>query len=169
MGAAGYVRAAVLSDAARIAALCERWRLDEAGYAEDFAGAQADQFSEQNVSAEIGMPPSGDGWLGWQVAVLEDRVAGAAAGGITLVGVGEVYHLVVVPECRRRGLGALLLEAVTDRQRTRSAAEQWISIADDDEAARLFCAAQGFTAVDEVRPRSGRLHLPRLRRWHRAL
>jgi [ribosomal protein S18]-alanine N-acetyltransferase len=56
----------------------------------------------------------------------------------------EIASLAVVPERRRAGIGAALLEAICDEARRRGSECVVLEVAADNEAARLLYAARGF-------------------------
>jgi ribosomal protein S18 acetylase RimI-like enzyme len=128
--------------------LAASWRDD---YAEHLGGRRterliADHCRVERIVVEISGSGTADGRLGWQVAERDGRVVGAAAGGITSSGSGEVYNLCIDPGHRRRGVGRALLQAVTGQQLARGAHQQWVNLHGDGTAtaALPFLTSQGF-------------------------
>ncbi|MDH6142449.1 MULTISPECIES: GNAT family N-acetyltransferase [Kitasatospora] len=144
--------------------LATTWRDD---YAEYLGGQRTERLIAcycrvDRIAVEISASGAGDGWLGWQVADHDGTVVGAAAGGITTIGSGEVYNLCVDAEHRRRGIGRSLLDAVTGQQLARGAHQQWVNLHGDgsDTAALPFLTSQGFQAAADG-PSDGDLRLRR--------
>ncbi|GAA4925215.1 GNAT family N-acetyltransferase [Actinoplanes utahensis] len=139
------VRAARDSDAAAITGICRR------GYRRTYPGLLSAEFIErmldefytvERVAKEIAAaPPS---WLGYQVAEEDGRIVGAAAGGITAPGAGELFVLYLDPDERGRGLGTLLLERITEQIRDLGATEMWVAALDGNEMGIPFYEARGF-------------------------
>jgi [ribosomal protein S18]-alanine N-acetyltransferase len=69
-----------------------------------------------------------------------------------LSGEGEILSLGVLPDCRRLGVGRILLGAVTDEAARRRLPSIVLEVADDNTAARILYADAGFIAVGR-RPR----------------
>lgn len=59
----------------------------------------------------------------------------------------EILTLAVVPAWRRRGLGAALLAAAQRRAASLGAAQLFLEVAADNDAARALYAGAGFEAV----------------------
>lgn len=59
----------------------------------------------------------------------------------------EILSLGVVPDQRRRGVGAALLAAITAAARRRGAAALTLEVAEDNPAAAALYAAHGFVAI----------------------
>jgi ribosomal protein S18 acetylase RimI-like enzyme len=109
----------------------------------------ADFYLPERVAGEIAAaPPS---WLGYQVVEEDGRVLGAAGGGLTAPGVGELFVLYLDPAERRRGLGSLLLDRVAGQLTEVGAGELWVSVVVGNELGIPFYLARGFEQVDKRR------------------
>ena len=64
-------------------------------------------------------------------------------------GVGEIFVLYLDKARRREGIGSLLLEAISEQQRSDGACEQWVSVEPDNEKGLPFYEARGFEARGE--------------------
>jgi ribosomal-protein-alanine N-acetyltransferase len=89
----------------------------------------------------------GFGFLAWQ----GDMPVGFALAR-DLGGEGEILSLGVLPDCRRLGVGRMLLRAVTDETARRALPSIVLEVADDNAAARGLYVSAGFIAVGR-RPR----------------
>ncbi|MFC4072172.1 GNAT family N-acetyltransferase [Actinoplanes subglobosus] len=139
------VRAARDEDAAAIADICTR------GYRRTYPALLSSEFIErmiaefyhlERVSKEVAAAPPG--WLGYQVVEEDGRVLGAAGGGLTAPGVGELFVLYLDPDERGRGLGTLLLDRITGQLRELAATEMWVAALDGNELGIPFYEARGF-------------------------
>jgi ribosomal protein S18 acetylase RimI-like enzyme len=81
-------------------------------------------------------------------------VLGAAGGGMTAPGVGELRVLYLHPAQRGRGRGTLLLDRVVEQVTEAGAAELWVSVVVGNELGIPFYRARGFEHV-EKRPAYG--------------
>ena len=122
-----------------------------AGAAEPLALLHAGCFPEDPWDAEalgriLGLS-GGFGFVAWQ----GDMPVGFALAR-DLGGEGEILSLGVLPDCRRLGVGRLLLRAVTDEAARRRLPSIVLEVADDNTAARALYADAGFIAVGR-RPR----------------
>ena len=170
-GAGGKViiRRAVPRDASGIARVCaEGWRDT---YRDIYAPAEiekviAEFYTPERITAEIIAPA---GWDGWIVAVESGEVIGAGGGGMTAPGVSEIFVLYLDPTRRGEGIGSLLLDAITERQRSQGALEQWVSVEPENEKGLPFYLARGFQVLCNrpawgTRPEEGRISLRLMRR-----
>ncbi|MEV0895808.1 GNAT family N-acetyltransferase [Actinoplanes sp. NPDC049802] len=139
------VRAATDSDVAAIRDICTR------GYRTTYPDLLSQEFIErmlaefyhaERVAKEIAAAPPG--WLGYQVAEEDGRVVGAAGGGLTAPGVGELFVLYLDPDERGRGLGTLLLDRITTQLRELGATEMWVAALEGNELGIPFYEARGF-------------------------
>jgi len=126
----------------------------------------AEYYSPDRIAAEIAPRP---GWDSWIVAVEDDRVVGAGAGGVTGPGVAEVFVLYLDPSRRGEGIGTRLLEAVTERHRGQGVREQWVSVEPENAKGLPFYRARGFEERGtrpawDVDPGEGRVSLRLARR-----
>lgn len=60
---------------------------------------------------------------------------------------GELANLAVAPECRRRGIGQALLDAVTTDALGRGTSQLYLEVRESNSAARALYAAAGFQEV----------------------
>lgn len=78
------------------------------------------------------------------VALVESGVVGAIGGGMTGPQAGEIYVLYVDDAYRYKGIGRLLLEALTQQQLESGAVEQWVSVQEGNYRGIPFYEARGF-------------------------
>lgn len=83
-------------------------------------------------------------WNGWFVALENGVVIGAGGGGLTGPEVGEVFVLYLDPERRNEGIGTMLLDVMTQDQKSRGAKEQWVSVQKNNQKGIPFYEARGF-------------------------
>jgi ribosomal protein S18 acetylase RimI-like enzyme len=162
-------RRAERHDAIGIARVCA------AGWRDTYSGIEEPEWIEA-VIAEYYVPErierevvASEGWDGWVVAVEDDTVIGAGAGGMPEPGVGEVFVLYLDPTRRGQGVGTLLLDAITDQQRAHGAREQWVSVQPENAKGLPFYIARGFEQRGErpawgAAPEAGRVSLRLMRR-----
>jgi GNAT superfamily N-acetyltransferase len=163
------IRRAVPGDASGIARVCaEGWRdtYQDIYAHEEIETVIADYYAEERITAEIIAP---EGWDGWIVAVENGEVIGAGGGGVTAPGVSEIFVLYLDPARRGEGIGSLLLDAITERQRSQGALEQWVSVEPENEKGLPFYLARGFQVLSNrpawgTRPEEGRISLRLMRR-----
>ncbi|WP_433793691.1 N-acetyltransferase family protein [Actinoplanes sp. CA-252034] len=146
------VRAATEGDAPAIVDICTR------GYRQTYPDLLSSEFIErmldefyrlERVSKEV--PAAPPGWLGYQVVEEDGRVLGAAGGGLTAPGVGELFVLYLDWDERGRGLGTLLLDRITGQLRELGATEMWVAALDGNELGIPFYEARGFRKVERRR------------------
>lgn len=87
----------------------------------------------------------------WLVAVEDGRVLGYV-GSQTVLGESDMMNLAVRPDCRRRGIGKALVEALCEALRVEKAVSLTLEVRASNEAAKALYAALGFTSVG-CRPR----------------
>ncbi|GIE91385.1 GNAT family N-acetyltransferase [Actinoplanes regularis] len=144
-------RPATSADATRIAEICTSAyefayrELLPAGY---IARTLSTYFGEARVARQV--PPAPPKWFGYQVAEEDGRLCGAAGGGLTRPGVGELHLIYLEPAERGRGLGTLLLDRVLDQIRAAGGTEVWLSLFLGDAAGIGFYRARGFHPVETV-------------------
>lgn len=85
------------------------------------------------------------------VAETADGIVGYLIGR-AVAGEGEILNLAVVPECRRHGLGATLLEAGLESLREAGAQRVWLEVRASNDAAQALYARRGFAKAGR-RPR----------------
>ena len=110
-------------------------------------GRDATEAEVTATAAEYTSPhlvPPGGAWL-----VL--RMAGRVVGGIGLLelapGVGEVKHMFVVPDARRRGIGRQLMLAVEEEARRRGLRTLRLDTRRDLVEARALYASEGYAEI----------------------
>lgn len=143
------VRPARPDDASAIGTVCA------AGWRRAYADLLPDAYIEANVETfyatarlrnEIANPGEAGRWL---VALADanrgDRaVVGAGRGTPPSDGACEVFNLYVRPDAQGRGVGATLLEAITERQRAAGGREQFVEVFAGHEGAIGFYERYGF-------------------------
>ena len=87
----------------------------------------------------------------WLVAVEDCRMLGYV-GSQTVLGESDMMNLAVRPDCRRRGIGKALVEALCEVLRVEKAVSLTLEVRASNEAAKALYAALGFTSVG-CRPR----------------
>lgn len=145
-----HLRRATVDDAAGIAGVhADGWRRAHRDVVSESYLARPDApMREEFWRGELQVePPGREPW----VATLEDRLIGFASGGLAHdddadPGTGEVYVLVVTPECWERGIRTNLIEHVDHdlREHGFDRAVFWILSA--DSAMRAFAEHVGFRA-----------------------
>ncbi|MEV6345423.1 GNAT family N-acetyltransferase [Actinoplanes sp. NPDC051851] len=165
------VRQATEADVTSIAEVCTK--AYQVAYADILPEGFIDRmiavyYTEERTAREI--PPSEPAWLGYQVAEEDGRIVGVTGGGMKDPTTGEVFVLYLEPGQRGRGLGTLLLDAVTDRLREAGAKEQWVSVFLGNQKGIAFYRARGFRPVETVQAYGSRTddHVRSLR-MHRVL
>lgn len=148
------VRLAHASEASAIGAVCRE------GFAASSRGLLSPSTIEQQAAAyyapdrmrgEILTAGEEPRWQGYVVAATgAGEVLGAAGGGVTPDGAGQVFVLYLDPALRGRGVGTALLDFVTAQQRSAGATEQWVSVTDGNQLGIPFYLARGFVVRDKV-------------------
>ncbi|GIF14849.1 GNAT family N-acetyltransferase [Actinoplanes teichomyceticus] len=139
-------------DAPRIAQICAtayraaHHELLPAGYIDRTVAVY---FGAERVARQV--PAAPPGWFGYQVAERDGRLLGAAGGGLTAPGVGELHLIYLEPGERGRGLGTLLLDRVIEQIRAAGGTEVWLSVFLGDAAGIGFYRSRGFQPVETVR------------------
>lgn len=146
------VRAATAADVARICQICSE--AYTATYQELLPQAFIDRtvrdfYNPDRVEKEVS--PAPPHWFGYQVVEESGRVLGAAGGGMTGPGVGELFVIYLDPNERDRGLGTLLLDRVTAQISATGAKEMWVSVAPGNQRGIPFYEARGFTPIEQVK------------------
>lgn len=91
------------------------------------------------------MRTSNKEWGGYFVAVEDEEVVGAGAGGMIEETIGEVFVLYLNPERRNEGIGSMILDAITAQQKRWGAKEQWVSVQKGNDKGIPFYEAKGFS------------------------
>lgn len=60
---------------------------------------------------------------------------------------GHILKIAVVPELRRHGVGRLLMDALTERFKSRGIGKMWLEARERNQAARSFYRSLGFSEV----------------------
>ncbi len=150
--ATAFARASVAGDADAIRTICTTayWATYRGLVAPDYLErAIAEYYNAERIAREVAAAPPR--WHGYQVVEEGGLVLGAAGGGITSPGTGELFVIYLDPEARNRGLGTLLLDRVTSLLRDGGATEMWVSVVDGNEKGLPFYRARGFTPVERRR------------------
>jgi ribosomal-protein-alanine N-acetyltransferase len=84
-----------------------------------------------------------------ELIVLEDQTAGIIGYAVLwcLLDQGELANMAIVPTCRRRGLGRLLLFHVLDRARSRGVETVFLEVRESNERAVRLYTQFGFSDV----------------------
>lgn len=85
----------------------------------------------------------------WYVALENNNVVGAIAGGETGKDRGEIFTLYADYQRRGEGIGTLLLDHLTDIQTGKGLTKQWVSVAKGNEKAIPFYEAKNFIRISE--------------------
>ncbi|BCJ40963.1 N-acetyltransferase [Actinoplanes ianthinogenes] len=144
-------RPAISADATRVAEICTS--AYRAAYQDLLPPGYIDRtvavyFGAERVARQV--PADPPRWFGYQVAEEDGRLLGAAGGGMTRDGVGELHLIYLDPRERRRGLGTLLLDRVIEQIRAAGGTEVWLSVFLGDAAGIGFYRARGFQPVETV-------------------
>lgn len=83
------------------------------------------------------------------VALIDSKVVGTIGGAMTGPERGDVYVLYVDETYRYQGIGRRLLAALTDKQISEGALEQWVSVEKDNWHGIPFYEARGFVLQKE--------------------
>lgn len=78
------------------------------------------------------------------IALIEDKVIGVIGGGMIDKSIGEIFVLYMDEKYRYKGIGKLLLDALTKEQLSKGATEQWVSVQEDNMLGIPFYEARGF-------------------------
>ena len=82
------------------------------------------------------------------VVALDDGGALLGWAGVRVLGeTGEILTVGVIPAARRRGVGRRLLTELLDEARSRGAAEVFLEVRADNEAAQTLYRVEGFSVV----------------------
>lgn len=103
--------------------------------------AAAHPWSEEAVAATLALPTT-RAWLAWD----GDRPVGHLVASL-VADVGEVLTVAVLPEARRRGLGARLLDACQDHWREAGVAEGFLEVRAGNAPARALYERAGWERV----------------------
>ncbi|HWO98539.1 MAG TPA: GNAT family N-acetyltransferase [Bacillus sp. (in: firmicutes)] len=85
----------------------------------------------------------------WYVALENNRVVGAIAGGEIEYDKGEIFTLYADYQRRGEGIGTLLLDHLTKIQSEKGLKKQWVSVAKGNEKAIPFYEAKSFVRMSE--------------------
>lgn len=105
-------------------------------------------FGAYRVARQV--PAHPPRWFGYQVAEEDGRLLGAAGGGLTGAGVGELHLIYLDPRERGRGLGTLLLDRVIEQIRGAGGTEVWLSVFLGDGSGIGFYRSRGFQPMETV-------------------
>ncbi|PLR95035.1 GNAT family N-acetyltransferase [Bacillus sp. T33-2] len=126
------------------------------GYRDTYRDTHSEEYIERVISEFYNRERireeviySGEGWDGWFVALENETVLGAIGGGMIDKDKGEVFVLYLDPDRRGEGVGTLLLNALSEVQKSKGAKEQWVSVAKGNHKGIPFYEARGFKFVRE--------------------
>lgn len=106
-------------------------------------------YNHERIKKEVST--SNLAWGGYFVALDDGELVGAAGGGTTEDGVGELYVIYLESNRRNEGIGTKLLEAVTKQQKDLfGAKKQWVSVLKGNMLGIPFYEAKGFKFQHEV-------------------
>ncbi|MDG4827039.1 GNAT family N-acetyltransferase [Asanoa sp. WMMD1127] len=145
------VRVATADDVERICEICSvayRETYRDLLPADFIERTIRDFYQPERVSREVN--PSPPHWFGYQVVEEGGLVQGAAGGGITKPGTGELFVIYLDPTKRNRGLGTLLLDRVVEQLTDAGAEEIWVGVTKGNERGIPFYRARGFEEVETV-------------------
>jgi len=86
-----------------------------------------------------------------QIAEQEGRIVGFALGRVEPEGAGHVLTLDVIPEARRRGVGAALLAALHEEFMRCNVTLSILEVDTSDSGARRFYERMGYECVETIR------------------
>jgi len=78
------------------------------------------------------------------VALNDSKVVGVIGGGITKDGFGEIFVFYVDETYRYKGIGRLLLEALTKEHKDKGVTKQWVSVQENNHRGIPFYEARDF-------------------------
>lgn len=122
------------------------------GWKQTVEGRLSEEYQEQNVAFWYNHERiRSDMEAGYytHVALIDSDVTGVIGGGMTGTGVSEVFMLYVDESHRYKGIGRLLLDALTQLQKEQGAAEQWVSVQEGNQHGIPFYEARGFKLQGE--------------------
>lgn len=129
-----------------------------AGWKQTVEGKLSEKYQEQNIALWYNHERiRRDMEAGYytHVALIDSNVAGVIGGGMTGPGVSEVFMLYVDETYRYKGIGRLLLEALTELQKEQGATEQWVSVQEDNQRGIPFYEARGFQLQGKKTEKTG--------------
>lgn len=95
-----------------------------------------------------------DAWLGYWVAVKNDRVIGCIGGGLDQDNQAHIYVFYVHPDYKRQGIGSSLLQAYTKYQKDLAKSHyQYISsLTEGNKIGQAFYEKMGFVPISVSEP-----------------
>ncbi|MCM3609769.1 GNAT family N-acetyltransferase [Planococcus sp. MERTA32b] len=127
------------------------------GWKQTVEGKLSEEYQEQNTAFWYNHERiRSDMEAGYytHVALIDSDVAGVIGGGLTSPGVSEVFMLYVDEAYRYKGIGRLLLEALTGLQKEQGATEQWVSVQEGNQRGIPFYEARGFKLQGKKKERT---------------
>lgn len=100
-------------------------------------------WTAAQLAAELEQEP------GWQLVAEEKerfRLVGYICGGL-VPPEAEIFKIAVLPECRRQGVGRMLLQGAESLLRQRGARECFLELRQSNLAARALYEAAGFVGI----------------------
>lgn len=118
------------------------------GWKQTVAGNLSEEYQEQNVAFwynHARIKKDLEAGFYTHVALIGSEVVGVIGGAMTGIRTGEVFVLYVDEQYRYKGVGRLLLDALTEMQKKQGASEQWVSVQEGNQRGIPFYEARGFT------------------------
>lgn len=152
------IRKTKVEDAERIAQICCT------GWRQTVEGKLSSTFQQQTVkywyNADKVKQDIKKGSYSY-TALCDGIVAGVIGGGMTGKTRAEVYVFYIDSKYRYHGIGKALLHKLTEHQKNKGAAEQWVSVQANNELGLPFYKARGFVrqSVKETKSASGEVQV----------
>lgn len=152
------IRKTEVGDAERIRKICST------GWRQTVEGKLSSTFQQQTVNywynAEKVKQDIKKGSYSY-VAEIDGIVVGVIGGGMTGKTRAEVYVFYIDSQYRYHGVGKALLHKLTEHQKNKGAAEQWVSVQADNELGLPFYKARGFVrqSIKETKSASGEVQI----------
>lgn len=111
-----------------------------------------DFYNHDRILGEVS--ESNRDWGGYFVAVENEKVVGAAGGGMIGEDIGELFVIYIDPDRRNEGIGTELLNAITKQQKEEYGAKnQWVSVQKGNMKGIPFYESKGFKFQSENIPK----------------
>lgn len=152
------IRKTEVQDAERIREICST------GWRQTVEGKLSSTFQQQTVhywyNADKVKQDIKKGSYSY-TAVYNGIIAGVIGGGMTGKERAEVYVFYIDSKYRYHGIGKALLNTLTEYQKSKGAAEQWVSVQTDNKLGLPFYKARGFVqqSIKETKSASGEVQV----------
>ncbi|MCU9614711.1 GNAT family N-acetyltransferase [Caldibacillus lycopersici] len=114
----------------------------------------AEYYSAARITREI--ENVNTQWQGWVVARQNGKVIGAAGGGLITANTGGIFVLYLDLAERRKGIGTMLVNYITEQQRDAGAKLQFVRVLQSNQTAIHFYQSIGFqlkaNTIDQENP-----------------